>query len=462
MLVSGTDGVKSTLPRTSGGRLEADVDGQASGRACLDDMKSIRAGVCKVGRVDLYKDDIGGSGNVMVGNPHVDGQASGRVNTCPSVDGVPGSGEGGMSDCDSTHPTRDNNLRRRSANFEKLLSTFQDQPATVEVQVDSLDKPRMKVKEVMATKVKVWERKDDEVIRKIVAKNVSRKWDVIKMCKNVMDDLDEFVEVLSTKEKLKEKVWWKEADRKKFTEWKTRNMRFLNLKESKKEPAATLGPLEQFCKMKGLAREKFDLEEKIEKENKELELELKEITQERKVSKSKRKKLEIYRKCRKRLENLTENWNETTKDREEQRKSKVLKEEAMKERLVKEIKETKPKLRKPDDRVKENLEIKSLEVTKNVICAKSDANQFVAVSTADLGCDNKPTVPYSARFGCKQKKNLLTKPQLLQESRRPEAELPAVDRAVRPMRDEPQSGTGPCGQWDEPTEIEQRKGRQSQ
>ena len=67
----------------------------------------------------------------------------------------------------------------------------------------------------MATKVKFWERKDDEVIRKIVAKNVSRKWDVIKMCKNVMDDLDEFVEVLSTKEKLKEKVWWKEADRKK-------------------------------------------------------------------------------------------------------------------------------------------------------------------------------------------------------------------------------------------------------
>ena len=325
-----------------------------------------------------------------------------------------------MSDCDSTHPTRDNNQRRRSAKFEKLLSTFQDQPATVEVQVDSLDKPRMKVKEVMVTKVKVWERKDDEVIRKIGAKNVSRKWDVIKVCKNVMDDLDEFVEILPTKEKLKEKVWWKESDRKKFTEWKTRNVRFLNLKESKKEPAATLGPLEQFCKMKGLAREKFDLEEKIEKENNELEIELKEITQERKSSKSKRKKLEIYRKCRNRLENLTDNWNETTKDREEQRKFKVLKEEAMKERLVKEMKETKPKLRKLDDRVKEILEVSSVEVTKNVICTKPDAEQFVAVTTADLGCDNKPTVPYSARFGCKQKKPLITKPQLLQESRRTE------------------------------------------
>ena len=37
--------------------------------------------------------------------------------------------------------------------------------------------------------------------------------------------------------------------------------------------------------MKGLVREKFDLEERIEKENKELEIELKEITQERKLSK---------------------------------------------------------------------------------------------------------------------------------------------------------------------------------
>ena len=147
-------------------------------------------------------------------------------------------------------------------------------------------------------------------------------------------------------------------------------MRFLNLKESKKEPAATLGPLEQFCKMKGLAREKFDLEEKIEKENNELEIELKEITQERKSSKSKRKKLEIYRKCRKRLENLTDTWNETTEDREEQRKFNLLKEEAMKERLVKEMKETKPKLRKIDDRVQEILEVSSQEVTKNVICTK--------------------------------------------------------------------------------------------
>ena len=147
---------------------------------------------------------------------------------------------------------------------------------------------------------------------------------------------------------------------------------------------------------------------------------MKEITQERKSSKSKRKKLEIYRKCRNRLENLTDNWNETMKDREEQRKFKVLKEEAMKERLVKEMKETKPKLRKLDDRVKEILEVSSVEVTKNVICTKPDAEQFVAVTTADLGCDNKPTVPYSARFGCKQKKPLITKPQLLKESRRTE------------------------------------------
>ena len=106
--------------------------------------------------------------------------------------------------------------------------------------------------EVVA-KVKVWDRKDDELIRKIAAKNVSRKWEVVKLCTNVIDDVNDIIEGMSLKEKLKEKVWWKDFERKKYTEWKTRNLRFLNLKKSVK-PAPVLGPLEKFCREKGLAR----------------------------------------------------------------------------------------------------------------------------------------------------------------------------------------------------------------
>ena len=84
------------------------------------------------------------------------------------------------------------------------------------------------------------------------------------------------------------------------------------MKESRlKEISTEMGPLKEFCKEKGLDRKKFDFEEKIDEENKEFEKELKEISQERKLAKSKKKRLETFRKCRRRLEDLVGNWKET-------------------------------------------------------------------------------------------------------------------------------------------------------
>ena len=148
------------------------------------------------------------------------------------------------------------------------------------------------------------------------------------------------------------------------------------------------------------------------------------------------------------------------KDKEEISNSKKLKEEAMKERIRKELKETKQNLRRKDDRDPTNLETKPSNVTKIAIHTESEANQFVAMRPADLGCDNVPTVPYPARFGCKLKKMKITKPQLQIESRRSEAVLPAMDQADQPMREEPEGGTGPFGQSEVVQEIEQRRGRQ--
>ena len=148
--------------------------------------------------------------------------------------------------------------------------------------MDNVKEQRLKVKDAVVPRVKVWERKDDEVITKIAAKNVSRKWEVVKACVSVIDDGNEMFEGLTLKEKLKERVWWQNIERKNYLEWKTRNLRFLNLKESSVKPAAVLGPIEKFCTKKGLARTKFDLEERIEKENCDFEIEMKEITLERK------------------------------------------------------------------------------------------------------------------------------------------------------------------------------------
>ena len=315
------------------------------------------------------------------------------------------------------------------------------------------------MKEVVVPRVKVWERKDDEVISKIAAKNVGRKWEVVKACVSVIDDGNELFEGLTLKEKLKEGVWWQNVERKNYLEWKTRNMRSLNLKESSAKPAAVPGPMEKFCTMKGLARIKFDLEDRTEKENCNFENELKEITLERKLARSKKKKLDLYRKCRKRLEILTNDWK-SMKDQEEMSNSKKLKEEAMKERIRKQMKETKQDSRREEVRDPTSLEIKPPIVTNKATFTESDVNQFVAMRPADLGCDNVPTVPYSARFGCKLNKMKITKPQLQMESRRSEAVLPAMDRAVPPMRDEPVDGTGPFGQSEVVQEIEQRRGRQ--
>ena len=137
-----------------------------------------------------------------------------------------------------------------------------------------------------------------------------------------------------------------------------------------------------------------------------------------------------------------------------------MKEEAMRERIKKELEETKPNSRRKVDRDIPNLEPKPPIATKTAIHTESEVNKFVTMQQADLGCDNVPKVPYPARFGCKLKEFRITKPQLQTESIESEAVLPAMDRAVQPMREEPVCGTGPFGQSEELHEIEQRRGRQ--
>ena len=56
----------------------------------------------------------------------------------------------------------------------------------------------------------------------------------MKVCSEVIDEADELVENLSMKEKLKEGVLWSKDEKEKHQVWKARNIRYLNLKETKK------------------------------------------------------------------------------------------------------------------------------------------------------------------------------------------------------------------------------------
>ena len=77
-------------------------------------------------------------------------------------------------------------------------------------------------------------------------------------------------------------------------------------------------------------------ETKAEKDIDLQDQELKEILENKKSAKSKRKKLELYQKCRKKLFLIVKNWKETPGMEEETLFTK-LKETAMKEKILEEL-----------------------------------------------------------------------------------------------------------------------------
>ena len=90
-----------------------------------------------------------------------------------------------------------------------------------------------------------------------------------------------------------------------------RNVRYLNLKESKQKENAKNNVLQEFCERKGKSRKKGAWEKKVEEEIELKESELKETYNAKKTAKSRKKKIELFRKCKEKLFSLIENWKET-------------------------------------------------------------------------------------------------------------------------------------------------------
>ena len=137
-------------------------------------------------------------------------------------------------------------------------------------------------------------------MRKVAKKDVVKKWELMRICRHVIDENEEMIMNMNVKEMLKENVRWKNEDERNFREWKLRNVRHLSLKETKfkDKENVKVGPFEKFCTKKGLTRERNLWERKCEKEYELKESLVKDLKEERKAARSRRKKIDLTKKCK--------------------------------------------------------------------------------------------------------------------------------------------------------------------
>ena len=96
----------------------------------------------------------------------------------------------------------------------------------------------------------------DPLLGKTARKLVGKTWDMLKLCTKVMEENEVMISAMPMKDKLKEKIPWDTANEKKLIDWKTLNIKFLNLKDSKNKKEMKGSALEKFCTLKGLTRKK--------------------------------------------------------------------------------------------------------------------------------------------------------------------------------------------------------------
>ena len=59
---------------------------------------------------------------------------------------------------------------------------------------------------------------------------IVKKWELMKMCRDVIDETNELVDSMNLKESTKENVSWPDNERKLYNDWKAKNIRYMSLK----------------------------------------------------------------------------------------------------------------------------------------------------------------------------------------------------------------------------------------
>ena len=106
-------------------------------------------------------------------------------------------------------------------------------------------------------------------------------------------------------------------------------------KEQQNEGVTKVNVLEQFCRKNGLQELKENWRKNVETEIEFKEKELEELTNKKKLAKSKKRKLEMFKECRIKLNSLIVDWKETP-GKDEELKYGMLKENIERERMLRE------------------------------------------------------------------------------------------------------------------------------
>jgi hypothetical protein len=279
-----------------------------------------------------------------------------------------------------------------------------------------------------------WNREDDLRVWKMLRNQTCKKWELLKLCRDIIDENDQMIASMSEKEKLKENLVTNVKEKKDYDLWKIRNMKTLNLKESKLKENVKSGPFENFCHKKGLNRKKEKWEIRSEKETERKEDILKELKSERKCARSKKKKIQLYKKGRDQMKENIQNWKET-KATEEETLFKEMKRIALQER--KEMKQEIDDDEEKEEKEEENLT--SLRKVSNFVKKPENWKETLAVTlfapkATNLRCVS-PKQASSATDCGQLTKIIFTKPQPVYRPGR------AAEARGKPR-------TGPTHQWE--------------
>ena len=293
----------------------------------------------------------------------------------------------------------------------------------------------------------IWGRGDDEIVRKVAKKDVVKKWELMRICRDVIDENEEMIMNMNVKEMLKENVRWKNEDERNFREWKLRNVRHLSLKETKfkDKENVKVGPFEKFCTKKGLTRERNLWERKCEKEYELKENLVKDLKEERKAARSRRKKIDLTKKCKEILTSTITDWN-TTPWREEETLFEELKKIAKKERILiaigrgENVEET--PMKEPEKELLKPRNLRNPEPCLQM-CDVHETETLLAAQPSQMPV-LKPAAPSRAVYNGQVSNKIFTKPQPVYCGRLTEAEGGPV--------------TSPTSQWEKRVGNRERGG----
>ena len=133
----------------------------------------------------------------------------------------------------------------------------------------------------------------------------------------MLEENEILVKEIPKKTKLKDDLEWSQSLERKYTLWKTANIKFLNLKESTLKVKEQENELVKFWEVKGGKKVKENWEKDAEAAANEKEIKLKEILEKKKSAKSRKRKVELIRECKDILTKMLLDWRMTLTDAEE-------------------------------------------------------------------------------------------------------------------------------------------------